>query len=412
MFKRSVNVLKVFVNNSHLLSEKFAFDFLTIQNTFVGKNDEGINHLFNRIHSHDLLAITGINASGKTTVLKTLIAIFRFYLRSDNLNSFDEEEYRCILRDGMSFGMYFCDDKNIYRIETQIGKEKHVFQNAWIIKDEFLSLKPISTKISRNNIFDNNYSTITRRSTLSEEKTEYLSKDISIAKSIMDKKHHTFVVNSLPMTNFNYISNFGFLNNEYENVSSLPTSLLKYLDASIESIRMEETESNDIYSIKFYGDDRVYQVKNIVDLQNYLSSGTIKGISIFPYISLILRFGGYLFIDEIEMHLNKAIVQSIIEIFRDRSINKNHAVLVFSTHYSELLDCLDRNDSVIIAHKDERMKISIFNMAESLTRNDLKKSEVYVTDYLEKGTAPSYSSYMEFVKGIDQILLTGDQENE
>ena len=71
-------------------------------------------------------------------------------------------------------------------------------------------------------------------------------------------------------------------------------------------------------------------MNNIVEIERYLSSGTIKGIVIFTMVREILREGGYLVIDEIENHFNKEIVSTLIRFFKDKQLNKKGGVLFFS----------------------------------------------------------------------------------
>ena len=61
-------------------------------------------------------------------------------------------------------------------------------------------------------------------------------------------------------------------------------------------------------------------MNNIVEIERYLSSGTIKGIVTFTIAREILREGGYLVIDEIENHFNKEIVSILIRFF---SLSRN-----------------------------------------------------------------------------------------
>lgn len=54
-----------------------------------------------------------------------------------------------------------------------------------------------------------------------------------------------------------------------------------------------------------------------------------------------------------------------------KRINKNGATILFSTHYSELLDEFDRNDSIYIVRNKEG--IGVENLSNILKRNDIKK---------------------------------------
>lgn len=69
----------------------------------------------------------------------------------------------------------------------------------------------------------------------------------------------------------------------------------------------------------------------------------------------------------------------------------------FSTHYAEILDEFERNDSIYIVRN--RNGITAENLSTILKRNDIKKSEAYESGFLE-GTVPMYDAYMELKKSI------------
>ncbi len=81
----------------------------------------------------------------------------------------------------------------------------------------------------------------------------------------------------------------------------------------------------------------------------------------------------------------------------DNKINKHGGILIFSTHYPELLDEFDRNDSIFITRN--RGGITVDNLCNILRRNDIKKSEAYQSGFLE-GTTPMYEAY------FPQILIS------
>ena len=55
----------------------------------------------------------------------------------------------------------------------------------------------------------------------------------------------------------------------------------------------------------------------------------------------------------------------------DSRLNKNGGTLIFTTHYSELLDEYDRNDGIHIVRN--RNGITVENLSSILKRNDIKK---------------------------------------
>ena len=107
-------------------------------------------------------------------------------------------------------------------------------------------------------------------------------------------------------------------------------------------------------------------------------------------------------IDEVENHFNKEIVITLIRFFMDSKLNKNGGTLIFSTHYPELLDEYDRNDSIFITRN--RNGITVENLSNILKRNDIKKSDAYQSGFLE-GTTPTYEAYMRLKKSIALALM-------
>lgn len=63
----------------------------------------------------------------------------------------------------------------------------------------------------------------------------------------------------------------------------------------------------------------------------------------------------------------------------DGKINKNGGMLIFSTHYPELLDEYDRNDSIFITRN--RDGITAENLSNILKRNDIRKAMLIRVDF-------------------------------
>ena len=107
-------------------------------------------------------------------------------------------------------------------------------------------------------------------------------------------------------------------------------------------------------------------------------------------------------IDEVENDFNKESVITLIRFFMDSRLNKNGGTLIFSTHYTELLDEYDRNDSIFITRN--RNGITVENLSNILKRNDIKKSDAYQSGFLE-GTTPTYEAHMRLKKSIALALM-------
>ena len=135
----------------------------------------------------------------------------------------------------------------------------------------------------------------------------------------------------------------------YTNINILPFTediqleVITFLDPTIEKLCFEQVEGKTFIHLKFKNEEEIV-LNTAVDLEQYLSSGTIKGIITFSMVKEVLQSGGYLLVDEIENHFNKEIVTTLVRFFMDSRFNKNGGTLIFTTHYPELLDEYDRND--------------------------------------------------------------------
>ena len=217
---------------------------------------------------------------------------------------------------------------------------------------------------------------------------EYLPDDVSIMiavnKQIQDK---TMFVDLALFTNFNLFLLDG---------GTVPAEIISLLDPTIEYINVENVNDKVITRLKFY-DKKELVLLNSTELNAYLSSGTVKGVRVFSDASRVLKNGGYLIVDEVENHFNKELVVSLLRLFMNKKTNPKGAVIIFTTHYPELLDELDRNDAVFITRSDHGLIVDSLNSL--LKRNDMKKSEVYQSNFLG-GTAPKYTSLVALQKSI------------
>ena len=107
--------------------------------------------------------------------------------------------------------------------------------------------------------------------------------------------------------------------------------------------------------------------------------------------------------DEIENHFNRELVSSLLRLFMNKRTNPKGATIIFSTHYPELLDEIKRNDAVFIT-KRTNQGLVVKNLNSLLKRNDIKKSEIYQSNYLG-GTAPKFSALNAFQKSIIKELV-------
>lgn len=101
-------------------------------------------------------------------------------------------------------------------------------------------------------------------------------------------------------------------------------------------------------------------LNDIREFNSFLSSGTIRGINLIELAILTIQYGGYLIVDELEKHLNKELIKIVIYMFMNQNINDKGVLLIFSTHYPELIDFFERkvNLYLLVSNKDKSKLIT------------------------------------------------------
>jgi len=382
-----MKILKIVANGLKLFSNNLEIDFTTMQRVRNDKS-EMLYKISPQIYQNNAIAFIGINASGKTKTLKVISFIMQM-LNNEPINKIDNNTILNGLKkqDKVVFDIYFTSLDSIYKLETTIKNESvDEIENKFIIENEQLWKKNIKSIKTKKSIFDfTNLEPIQQR----KGDEEFLPDDVSIMISL-NKRNNTkiYFQDLINWTNVNFIRILG----------DFPQELITFLDSSIEYLHFNIKKEDKDIEIKLKFDNKEEIVINSpFELENYLSSGTIKGINVFINAMMVLAKGGYLIIDELENHFNKELATTLVRFFMNHKVNKKGAVIILSTHYPELLDEFERNDNIYITKNYGG--ITVENLSKILKRNDIKKSEVYQSGYL-KGTTPSYESFIKFKKAL------------
>ncbi|SEA30120.1 hypothetical protein SAMN02910384_01244 [Pseudobutyrivibrio sp. ACV-2] len=374
-----VKLLKISAEGLMLFKDKVDIDFYTEQRV-LADNNEMVFNPFGKIYTNNVLSIVGINASGKTSLLKLISFITRL-VNGAPINNIDSRDILVGSDNVFIESIFYNDQVGVCKLVTNIRKEViNELESRYIIAEEKLFIKNTKKIKTRRDILEFTKNDLYKER---DNSAEFLQDDASIAISL-SKLSKIYVDDLISTTNRNYLQLIG----------DFPHELIAFLDPSIEKI--EFNKKNGEAALKFYGKETI-KVSNPMLFENYLSSGTIKGINVFISAMVVFSEGGYLLVDELENHFNREIVATLIRFFMNKRVNPNGGTLIFSTHYSELLDEFDRNDSIFIVRN--RGGISIQKLSNILKRNDIKKSEAFKSDFLD-GTVPSYESYINLKRAI------------
>jgi hypothetical protein len=381
-----MKMLRVEYQDINLFDSNLIIDF-SASDRVVEK--EQVNMISSSVYLQKVIAFAGINATGKTTVLRLID--FAMNLLSDNTVLANVEMKYGIFKDNSKIIIDFIKDNQIYRLESLIGVKKDLIENtlsfnsSYYYKEETIYSKPLKSVVVKKNLFKWDIEPKYNRTSLNTDNLKMIKDNQSIIVLITGEKkviHFAFI----DSVNVNTIFSEKKINTDVYNLFDNNIKDIKFID-----------DTN--FEIKYKNSNQVFRSNDSIDQYHYLSSGTIRGPKLIEMIFLILQFGGYLIIDEIEIHLNKTLIEVIIDFFKSEKTNPRGAQLIFSTHYLEILDTMDRKDNIYVTRKDKSFNLSVTKFTDKISRNDVKKSEILLSNYFEN-TAPSY----EVIRTLKEAL--------
>lgn len=386
--KRRLSLLKFEMKNIREYENgSCSLSFMNSQRVYDDvDSDSSVARIGGTVYDGKIMAICGINASGKTSLLSIISFMLCVYFGNQKIN--ESRALLSRLHDSrtINIDVVFCDGERIFRIESAIEKDGADFH----FTDEALYELKWSGILSRSMVYDDScYVLKQRRSELGQEISTFLEKDKSIASMVVGRDDDSLIADLSRSTD-----------PDIHDLENVMPEVVRYLDSSIERISLNR--KNMTYVLKRKG--RQPEEVTYHGLRRVLSSGTWRGICFFCYVTSVLERGGYLLVDELEDSFNKTIVMNIIEFFMRRSTNPHDAHLVFTTHYQELVDILDRNDSITITSRTAEDSLAVHNLSQYLKRNDVRRSEYLSSDYYDLGTAIDYSAYDCLRKGVEKAV--------
>ena len=378
-----MKILRITAQGLPLFKEDLDICFYAQQR--VSENDK--NNLYNMIENyylHSACAFIGINASGKTSVLK-VVNLALSIIKNEPINHAETKSILGGAKKATICTCFYDKRKYVCCLETEItAKKSKTGEYMYSILSEKLWEKPIASVRSKKYLTD--FAGM-KPTAIRNQDEIYLPDDVSFIIAHNKKVNDTVEVFSLlSYTNINVLPF----------TEDIPLEVTAFLDPTIEKLCFEQVEGKTFIHLKFKNEEEII-LNNAVDLEQYLSTGTIKGIITFSMVKEVLQSGGYLLVDEIENHFNKEIVTTLVRFFMDSRFNKNGGTLIFTTHYPELLDEYDRNDGIYIVRNCNG--ITVENLSYILTRNDIKRSYAYQSGFLE-GTTPTYEAYIRLKESL------------
>lgn len=374
-----MKLLKVTANNFKLCEDNFTISFVPEANKTIEDKEFELHEIAENLFVFKTLGFIGKNASGKTTAVELLSLVY------DIFSMFRIRESSSILKywdKPVDLDITFFDEGYLYRYTTNLSKNN---ENGMIVFKNQKLYKRLYMKSYANKIFDySKYEQIKLNNSLPE--------DTSIVYLILKNiRFRGIYCPSMDAMYSNYTVSFNIyklLNND----NKIIKSILKMFDEHLESI-----EKVNEYKFKIYYSDKTNKEVTNIELYDILSSGTTKGFGLFTFVVYSLKSGCDLIVDEIENHFHKSLVENLVNLYKDKSVNKNNATLIFTTHYCELLDLFNRTDNIYITKNDKNIHLE--NMYKDYNfRPELSKSKKFYSNTFN--TDVDYDSLMNFKKEL------------
>lgn len=394
---------KIEIENFYSIKDREVLDFTISKN--VPDSPENFVHAISddSVRVSKVAALFGPNASGKSTVLRTI-----YFLRNYILGRIDWDENNAPYYLTFNAKEYFNKPTRLYaEFESNIINEDEICLYSYelilepkkvndnytsIVKVEELRYKPKGRwrriiKREYDNYIVNKVFGITNN----DMRLSYVNSTSSVF-HVLAKFNHSISENLINVlecvqTNITPLS-FGLISvddasnyyNSNETVFSNLKKTIRIMDLGIENVSIEKTDKGLKPRFKHKGHD-------IETGYEFESEGTKNFYCMFPYINYALLTGSLAVIDEIDRDIHPMLLPEIINWFRDPERNKSNAQLIISCHNASLLETLIKEE-VFFTEKDPTGHTQIYALKDIAgVRRDMNIYSKYLGGHF--GAIPS-----------------------
>ncbi len=377
-----MKILKITTNNFKICKNEFTISYIPTGNKNIEDKEFELQEIDENLFTFSTIGIIGKNASGKTTTVELLSIVYDIF---SNFRINNSKNIFKFIDNKINLDITFYHEGYIYRYITDLNKNINTIDNTSIFFENQKLYKRKYKKTHIKELF--NYDKFTK-----------INFDINLPNdtSIIYMILKDITLRGINCPNDDYIykdySNAFNIYKVIDNNLNIIKSILKIFDEHLDNIKMINENKYQI----LYSDKNKKEVSK-TELYEILSSGTTKGFCLFTFIVYSLKTGSDLIIDEIENHFHKTLVENIINLYKDKSVNKNNATLIFTTHYCEILDLFNRSDNIYISKYDNNFKLENMH-TDYKFRTELSKSNKFYNN--EFNTNVSYDALMNFKKEL------------
>ena len=370
-----MKLLRVRASNYKNCCDDFVIDLVAKSKKTSEDKEYELQEIAEDLFVYNTVAFIGKNASGKTTAIELLECCYSI------LSEFrlDNKHYNY---DDVNLEIVFYHENYIYKYSTLLKSDSTMGSKANFTEQHIYKKRYYKSK-SKEIYSDNEFKEIAPLGELPE--------DTSIVFFVLKKKITRAVYFDCDGEGVDTYRLMFRAMKTYNISESILAKIIKIFDDRIRSIEMVDEKH---YRIVYHNYEKELSDSELIYI---LSSGTTKGIFLYIFIVAALENGFDLLIDEVENHFHKTLVENMISLFKDKTVNKKSATLIFTTHYCEVLDLFNRQDNIWIAKSEER--IHLYNMYETYNiRPELLKSRQFYNNAFD--TSVNYEDLMALKKEL------------
>lgn len=369
-----MKLLRIKVNHFKNCQEETIIDLVAKSKKTTEDKEYELQEVAEDLYVYSIGAFVGKNASGKTTALELLDCCY------DILGKFSLEN-KHYSYDGIELEIIFYHDGFIYKYETELRSDLTLANRAIFCNQHIYKKKYYKTKLNR--LYADDFVELINLGELPEDTA-------NVFFVLKKKQLAAAFYGSNGMGVDTYQTAF-YLLKTYQIDDATLAAIVRIFDSSIQSIQMLDRHK---YRIVVSGEEKTL---SDTDLLYLLSSGTTKGIILYTLVVASLKHGFDLLVDEAEAHFHKTLVENMLSLYMDKTVNTHGATLLFSTHYCEVLDLFNRQDNIWVCQASD--KVAIKNMYESFdVRSDLLKSKRFYNNAFQ--TAVNYDELMNLKRRL------------
>ena len=370
-----MKLLRVRASNYKNCCDDFTIDLVAKSKKTSEDKEYELHMIAEDLYVFNTAAFIGKNASGKTSAIELMECSYEI------LSEFrlEDKHYNY---ENVKLEIIFYHEDYIYKYHTILKSDANLGSKANFTEQHIYRKKYYKSNI-KEIYCDNGFEEIVDLGELPE--------DTSIVFFLLKKKVTRAVYfNCEGEGSDTYHLMFKAMKN-YQISNDILMEILRIFDDKIRNLEMVDEKH---YKLTYQ--DCIKELSD-TELIYMLSSGTTKGVLLYIFVVAALENGFDLLIDEVENHFHKTLVENMISLFKDKTVNKKSATLIFTTHYCEVLDLFNRQDNIWIAKSGE--KIYLENMYQTYNiRPELLKSRQFYNNAFN--TSVNYEDLMALKKEL------------